>query len=149
MKRPGKILALLISLVIVVGAAWYFYDLQNQAPTRTFTATAKRDCAPWDGSAFTVTFQYDAETIIDITIWKSPEITSPSSFRFTDDEGQVGNALISSGGGAFVPMRGKVWFERVEEGVPVEGRFSLTSESGVLHEGGFVAEWESQIVYCG
>lgn len=150
MKSRRKIILLLtLSIAIVFGAVWYFYDSQTQAPTHIFPATASRDCAPWDGAAFTVTFRYDAETIIDISIWQSPTITTPSSFRFTDDEEQIGNALIASGGGVFVPLRGEVWFERVEEGTPIEGRFRLTSERSELYEGRFVAEWESQIVYCG
>ncbi|MBV6451486.1 MAG: hypothetical protein MHPDNHAH_02228 [Anaerolineales bacterium] len=150
MKSRRKILLLLtLSVVIIFSAVWYIYDSQNQAMTNIFPAKASRDCAPWDGAAFTVTIQYDAETIIDISVWQSPTITMPSSFRFTDGEEQVANALIASGGGVFVPLRGTVWFERVEEGTPIEGRFRLTSERGELYEGGFVAEWESQMVYCG
>lgn len=44
---------------------------------------------------------------------------------------------------------GEVTFQRVEVGMPIEGRFSFTSARGEKYEGGFAAERESQIVYCG
>ncbi|MCC6499635.1 MAG: hypothetical protein IT313_05120 [Anaerolineales bacterium] len=146
-----KLRALIIAIIVlaVLGIALASLPTTGPTPARSFPAIANHDCAPWDGAAFTVTIQYDAETIIDISVWQSPNITTPTSFRFTDSDEQVGNALIASGGGVFVPLRGEVWFERVEEGTPIAGRFRLTSERGELYEGGFVAEWESQMVYCG
>ena len=47
------------------------------------------------------------------------------------------------------PLNGEVWFPRVDEGMPVEGRFRLRSEAGMQLEGRFVAEWGDEIVYCG
>lgn len=60
---------------------------------------------------------------------------------------QIGNAYILPELGPYTPLSGEVWFQRVEEGMPIEGRFSFTSERGEAYEGGFIAEWESQIAH--
>jgi hypothetical protein len=51
--------------------------------------------------------------------------------------------------GPLEELTGKVWLQRVQEGTPLEGRFSFTSAGGEVFEGGFAAQWGSQIVYCG
>lgn len=66
-----------------------------------------------------------------------------------DDEEQIGNAYILPELGAYIPLSGEVSLQRVEVGMPLEGRFRFTSERGERFEGGFVAKWGSQIVYCG
>lgn len=148
--KPRRWLVLLVTLfVIVLGGIFYFYSLPNQEPEKIFPATVSRDCAPWDGSAFTVAIQYDAETIVFISIWKSPDIPSSSTFELPDENQQIGEAYLLPTSGMRIELNGKVWFQRVEEGMPIEGRFRLTSERGEAYEGGFTAEWESQMVYCG
>ena len=93
--------------------------------------------------------QYDPATVIYISIWRSPDIKFPSTFALPDDEKQIGNAYILPELGPYIPLSGDISFQRVEEGIPLEGRFNFTSEQGEQFEGGFVAEWGSQIVYCG
>ena len=39
-------------LILVI--AWFMYSSRNQDVAQVFPATIDRDCAPWDGSAFTV-----------------------------------------------------------------------------------------------
>lgn len=150
MMKPHRRLVLLIILfVIALGGIFYFYSLPNQESEKIFPATVSRDCAPWDGSAFTVTVQLDMETIVFISIWRSPDIPSPSTFELLDKNQQIGEAYLLPTSGMRIELSGKVWFQHVEEGTPIEGRFRLTSERGEAYEGGFTAEWESPTVYCG
>lgn len=149
MKRRSGLVLLVILFIIALGGIFYFYSLPTHKSEQASPATARRDCAPWDGAAFTVTVQYDADTIIYISIWKSPDIPFPSAFELPDTERQVGDAYILPEFGTRISLSGKVWFQLVGMGIPVEGRFRLTSERGAAYEGGFVAKWESQTVYCG
>jgi hypothetical protein len=71
------------------------------------------------------------------------------TFSFPDETMRDGNALLLRPAGFPEQLTGRVWFPRVDEGKPVEGRFSLTSESGQQFDGKFIAEWENQAVYCG
>lgn len=149
MKQRSAFILLVILFVIALGGIFYFYSLPNQEPEKLFPATVSRDCAPWDGAAFTIAVQYDPDTLVYISIWKSLNILVPSTFELPDEETQSGEAYILPASGMRVELSGKVWLQRAEEGMPVEGRFRLTSERGEAYEGGFVAEWESQTVYCG
>lgn len=150
MMKPRRGLVLLaILFVIALGGIFYFYSLPNQEPEKIFPATVSRECAPWDGSAFTLAVQYNVDTIVYISIWQPPEIQLPSAFELPDAERQVGETYIFSESGMRIELSGKVWFQHVEEGAPIEGRFRLTSERGEAYEGGFTAEWESPTVYCG
>ena len=108
-----------------------------------------RSCAPWDGSAFSVTIQYDAMTEIYIDIWKVPDIKFPSTFMLPDNEGQVGYAYILPELDPFVQLSGEVFLQSVSVDKPIEGRFNLKSERGEHFQGRFVAEWEEKIVACG
>jgi len=150
MNKSRIALYLLISLIIIVlGGMVFFRSLKDQEPVRVFSATVDRDCAPWDGAAFTVTVEYDPSTKIHISIWEAPDFPFPAAFSLPDAEGQVGNAYILPELGPYTPLTGDVTFQRVREGMPLEGRFSFTSERGERYEGSFAAEWGNQIVMCG
>ena len=136
-------------VILVFGIAWYTFSTRNQAATPVFPATINRDCAPWDGAAFTVSIPVDNGTNIDISIWQSPDIKLPVTFSFPDETGQVGNAVDRSLSGEYEQLSGKVSFSRVVEGSPVEGDFTFTSERGEQFKGQFKAEWEDEIVMCG
>lgn len=136
-------------LILVLGIALFTFLTRNQQPTQLFHAMVNRDCAPWDGSAFTVSVPYDSTSTLTISIWQSPDIKLPSTFLFPDPTGRVGNASYLSPSGEYEPLSGKVSFERVEEGTLVEGEFSLTSERGEHFKGTFEAQWGDEIVYCG
>jgi len=129
--------------------ALFTFSTRNQQPVQVFTATINRDCAPWDGSAFTMSISYDPGSVINISIWQSPDIKFASTFSFPDDTGRVGNAVYLSASGEYEQLSGKISFQRVEEGKPVEGTFSLMSERGEEFKGEFVAEWGNQLVMCG
>ena len=135
--------------LLILGGALYIFATRNQEPTQVFSATVNRDCAPWDGTAFTVSVQMDDETIIYISIWQAPDMLFPSTFSFPDETGQVGNAYILPELGPYETLSGRVWFEGVSEEKPIEGGFSLKSERGGQFEGQFIAAWDHQGVMCG
>jgi hypothetical protein len=135
--------------LLIFFLAWFFLSTGDQQPTQVFPATINRDCAPWDGAAFTVSVPYDSTSTITVAIWQSPDIKLPSTYSFPDPTGSVGNAVSLSPFGEYEQLSGKVSFGPVEEGRPVEGEFSLRSESGEHFKGKFEAHWRDEIVYCG
>lgn len=149
MRKRTIILLTILLLVPALSDPWVSSTIQKQEPDFLFPATVNRDCAPWDGAAFTFMVQYDPATIIYISIWRSPDIKFPATFSFPKKTGQVGNAYILPEPGPYTLLSGEVSFQRVQEGMPLEGRFRLTSARGEIYEGTFTAEWGDQIVYCG
>ena len=139
----------IVLVLLILGSSLYTFATLNQNPTPVFSAMVNRDCAPWDGSAFTVSIPISDGTIIYISIWQSPDMTFPKSFSFPDDTRQVGNAMYQSVNGEYETLSGRVWFEGVSEEKPIEGRFSLKSERGGQFEGQFRANWSHQIMLCG
>ncbi|MCI0607801.1 MAG: hypothetical protein L0Z71_01890 [Anaerolineae bacterium] len=129
--------------------AWYTYPKRNQEPAQVFPATINRDCAPWDGAAFTLSIPTEDGIIIYVSIWQSPDIKLPVTFTFPDETGQIGFAYIIPDLDPLQQLSGEVFFWRVEEGIPVEGEFNFTTESGKQFKGKFKAEWGDQVVYCG
>jgi hypothetical protein len=128
---------------------WFGCSIKDQENTKVFPATINRDCAPWDGAAFTMSFRYDPITTITISIWQSPDIKFSSTFSFPDETGQVGYAYVLPELDPLQQLSGKVFFWRVEQGYPVEGEFDLITDSGHQFKGKFMAEWGNEIVYCG
>ncbi|HUG33823.1 MAG TPA: hypothetical protein VMJ90_03565 [Anaerolineales bacterium] len=149
MKSRTLLRLLIVLAFIALGGIWYFSTLRQEQSFKTFPATVNRDCAPWDGAAFTLTIQYDPTTVVYISKWRSPDIKFPTTFSFPDETRQVGIAYILPELDPLDELTGIVWFERVQEGTPLEGRFKLTSVRGETYEGKFTAEWGNQIVYCG
>ena len=135
--------------LFLFGIALFIYSSRNQDPMQVLPATINRDCAPWDGGAFTVSIPFDATTILTISIWQSPDIKFPVTFSFPDATGQIGIAYILPELGPLQQLSGEISFWRVAEGIPVEGEFSFTTVSGRQFKGKFEAEWGNEIVYCG
>ena len=137
-------------VILILGIAWYTFPGRNQTITQTLPASIQHDCAPWDGAAFTVTIlpQGQGRDTISISIWQAPELTSPKTFSFPDNTGQVGNASLMQAGGAVEQLSGKVFFSLIKEGSPVEGRLELSADNGQRFAEKFRAEWDDQIVMC-
>ena len=140
---------LLILLLIALGGIWFFTRGATQSPLQVFPAFINRDCAPWDGGAFTVSIPLLDGSSIAISIYQSPDIRFPISFSFPDESMTEGSALLLSSAGLAEGLNGEVWFPRVDQEIPVEGRFQLQSGAGVQFEGKFIAKWGDEIVYCG
>jgi len=116
---------------------------------QVFPATTNRDCAPWDGAAFTMSFPYDSITTIAISIWQPPSFTFPVTFSFPDETIRVGIAHSLPELDPHEGLMGTVTFRRVEEGIPAEGEFNFMTENRKNFKGKFFAEWGNQIVMCG
>ena len=89
MMKSQKMLVLAVGLLIL-GLALFTFFARDEASLPMFSATVHRDCAPWDGVAFTVSIPYHSESVITISIWKSPDIKFPTTFSLPDEAGQVG-----------------------------------------------------------
>lgn len=149
MKPRTQFIATVGLIILLFGITLVSFSSRDQTPAQIFPATVNQDCAPWDGSAFTVSVPIPDGTTIDISIWRSPEIKFPVNFSFPDATGQVGNALLLLPVGSPDELTGKVFFRRVDMEKPVEGKFDLINESGKQFKGQFVAEWGNRVVYCG
>ena len=136
-------------LVLLLGITWFSFSTRHQEALQTFPATVNRDCAPWDGSAFTVSIRMNEGTIINISIWQAPDIKFPVTFSFPDYAGQVGNASYQLASGESEQLNGTVFFKHVEAASPVEGRFELVTEAGQRYEGQFKADWKDNFMLCG
>ena len=94
MKYRTSLYVLLALLLIALGGIWFFYAWEAQAPAQVFPATVDRDCAPWDGSAFTVSIPLSDTSTISISIYRSPDIKLPSSYSFSDETMSEGHAYL-------------------------------------------------------
>ena len=142
-----------ISFVIAVGlfvfGAFRYAAWQKSAePVRVFPASVNRDCAPWDGSAFTISVPLE-EAAISISIYQSPDLARPGRFSFSDRTGKEGSALLILPIDAPEELTGSVSFQQVQYGEPVEGEFDLRSETMGRLKGKFVAEWGNEMIICG
>jgi hypothetical protein len=135
--------------LLFLGIAIFTFSARNQAPAQIFPAMINRDCAPWDGSAFTVSIPMNGGTSINISIWKAPDIKFPVTFSFPDNTGQVGNASYRLASGDYKQLSGKIFFQRVDEGNPVEGRFEFVTETGRQFNGQFKADRRNLVMMCG
>jgi hypothetical protein len=149
MKSRISVYVLLTLLLIAPVTVWFFFRSDTKSSTLVFPATVERDCAPWDGAAFTVSIPWNAGSTISISVYRSPEIKLPSSYSFPDETTSEGNAYLRMLDGSPKQLTGEVWLQRVSQEMPVEGSFRLMSESGAQFEGKFLAEWGDAVIYCG
>jgi len=149
MKPRTQLLTVIGLVFFVLGIAFFTFSKRNQEVLPVYPATIGRDCAPWDGAAFTLSVHFDPAYTIIISIWKSPDIKFPSSFKLSDETDGVGQAYILSEFDPLIPLHGKVSFQQVEPGGSVEGVFYLTDESGKRIKGKFNATWKNEPVMCG
>jgi len=148
MRPQTKFLVIVSLMILFLGGAYYAYSAQKHEAPPVITATIRRDCAPWDGSAFTVSIPLE-EGVIDISIYQAPEIDLPVRFLFPDPTGNTGNALLLSSEGVPEQLNGNVSFQSVVQDSAVEGVFDLHTIADRQFKGSFVAEWINQPVLCG
>ena len=149
MKSRLRLYALIGLFAFAIGFLWVYLLSNNQEDLAVLSATVNRDCAPWDGSAFTVLIPYNASTNILISIWQSPDIKLPVKYTFPDESMRAGNAIFQSPSGEYEQLTGRVSFLRVDRERPVQGDFDLRDESGNQFRGKFIAEWGNEVAYCG
>jgi hypothetical protein len=148
MTRHVLTLSIVGLIVLLVGIAWYASPARDPEPERILPATVNLDCAPWDGSAFTISIPIHGGSL-QISIYQSPDIQHPTTFGFPDETMSVGNAVLTMPIGSAALMKGRVTLQHAEQGLPVEGTFDLVTETGEQLIGKFMAEWGDEIIYCG
>jgi hypothetical protein len=134
--------------ILLLGITIFIFSTRDQERLQVFPATINRDCAPWDGSAFTLSIPIE-DVGITISIYRSPDIRFPVTFLFPDDTMREGNAFLLSRAGLPEQLAGKVTFESVQQGKTVEGFLDLVTDSSQHFRGRFTAEWGDQLVMCG
>lgn len=149
MKNRTLLYSLIGIFLIIFGLNWLLRPAKGPGTTNTFNATVNRDCAPWDGGAFTISIPYDHGSAIEISVWRSPDFKYPVTFSYPDPKGNVGSAFYKPLSGATRELIGSVFFQYVEEGKPITGDFDLRSGKGDSYEGSFIAIWGNIIVMCG
>ena len=147
MSPRNQFLLTVAFLILILGVALFSFLRRAEEPVQVHPATIDRDCAPWDGAAFTITLPLD-KGVIRVSIYRSPELRLPSTFRFPDETLMEGSAFLFLPVGLSEPLSGRVTFQRLERGIPVEGAFDLTTQTGQEFKGKFKAEWGDQVVYC-
>ena len=133
---------------LLVGLAWQAFSMRDSEPENILPATINRDCAPWDGSAFTISIPIQGGSLY-ISIFQLPNLQHPTIFEFPDETMTVGKTVLTLPFSPAAPVRGNVRLQRVEQERPVEGRFDLVTETGQQLKGEFIAEWGDDIIYCG
>jgi len=149
MKSRTQFFIVVGLLILVFGITLLAFLRREQEPVQALPATIQRDCAPWDGAAFAVKIPVRNGTVINISIYQSPEIAFPATFSFPDETGRTGSAFLLSSVGEPEELRGRVSFPRVEQGMLTEGKFDLHTETGEPFKGNFKAEWGNEVVLCG
>jgi hypothetical protein len=148
MTRRILFISIISLILLFTGSAWYAFAARNQRPVQMISATINRDCAPWDGSAFTISVPLEGRGI-KISVYQSPDIQLPTRFSFQDDPMNTGNALLILPVGSPEQLSGHVYFQGVSQDVPVKGTFDLVTKAGEHFKGKFIAEWGNEIIYCG
>jgi hypothetical protein len=148
MTRRALSISVISLSLLIISILWFALSTENQTPAQIYPATINRDCAPWDGSAFTVSIPMQGARI-SISIYQSPDIKYQTTFSFPDESGQTGNAFLLQNQILAEQLNGKVSFRRVEEENQVEGTIDLITNAGEHFKGEFIAEWKNEIVYCG
>lgn len=146
MKSRSGYIAVLSVILISIGLFALFAP--DHKPARVLPATVNRDCAPWDGPAFTVSIPAE-DAVIHISIYRSPKVRFPVVFSFPDQTLREGNALFLLQASSPEQLTGMISFQRVNTEKPVEGQFNLFSESGEQFQGTFIARWGDQMAICG
>lgn len=148
MSPRNQFLLTIAILTLIAGISLFTFLTRDREPDLVFPASIDRDCAPWDGAAFTVSIPIE-EAVIKISIYQSPDIMFPVTFSLPDDTMRAGNALLLLPEGLPEQLTGKVSFQRVEQGITVEGWFDFVTNAGGQFKGMFIAEWGNDVIYCG
>ena len=148
MKSKTLLYILIVSLALVL-ILWKTSTVQNLQTDLVYDATINRDCAPWDGAAYTITIPNQVGSAIIVSIWKSPTLLSPITYSFPDSSGRVGTAIHQSALGSSQPLSGKITLQPFEAEGSVVGGFNFTSENGEQFNGNFKAKWGNEIALCG
>ena len=128
---------------------------QRSPAAAMFYGEVSRDCAPWDGAAFSVSIQPVAGLkkmdfpLIHVSIWQAPNLRGSARFEFPDVTGKIGAAFIQPRSGSVTQLRGTVSFTRVVPDQTTEGQFDFLDPNGKRYSGKFSAAWNGRMIMCG
>jgi hypothetical protein len=145
-SRPATLALLLALLGASVGC------LPSPTPqSSAWHGVVVRDCAPWDGAAFTLSIPLDTGRLLIVSVFQAPDLRRSTTFTFPDPTGRLGNAVYrpEPGMGADETLTGTITFQAVQAGLPVQGQMHLNSTSSGAFNGSFTAEWGNTTAYCG
>src|SRR5215216_6002234 len=148
MNSRTSFYVLIFLIIFALISIWFYSRQPDPEPLLVLPATIDHDCAPWDGSAFTVSIPFE-EGNLNISIYQPPDIKHPLSFSLNEGTQEIGHAIFLPTVGSPEPVTGNVSFEHVEDSIAVDGKYQLRTESGKEFLGKFKAEWGEAIVYCG
>ena len=121
---------------------------------RLSPAIAWRDCAPWDGPAFTVAVGREGATSVDparpwlrISIWQEAGTRHGVTYRFPDTTQKLG--AVEYGGTAFPSVNGTVTFPSAVSEEVVAGSFDFMTPDGRHLAGRFRGGWRPVAALCG
>jgi hypothetical protein len=144
--RLGLRLALLALVMPLLSAAC----TPTAAPPQPIVpATINRDCAPWDGPAFTILVPQAGGDQVIISIWSAPDFRGRTTHTFAKDPDRVGSAGLRDPAGNWRPLTGTAVLGAVQPGQPVQGEYRLLLATGEVFSQSFLAEWESLQALCG
>jgi hypothetical protein len=149
MKARTEVILGLVLLAVLFGVGLFAYQARTRNPLPLFRASVDRDCAPWDGSAFRISIPLDSGSVIEVSIWRSPDLQAPIKFSFPDPTLSAGEAVLRSRFGSSEPLTGSITFWRLGADDPLEGDFNFAARGGERFSGGFKAEWRNRAAYCG
>jgi hypothetical protein len=115
---------------------------------------ARRDCAPWDGPAFTLLLPAPGvgdrrDVPLWISIWQAPAIRTPRPLPLPVGS-KLGAAVLHPPRGQVQLLQGSVRIEKAVPEVPVRGQFDLHSPLGARYRGRFLAPWRGDVeARCG
>lgn len=149
MKTRFFLTRIMLLLFLSLGFGWWLFKTSPRPAPQVFTAIIRRDCAPWDGAAFTTNIDLQNGNSLTISIWQSPSSSLSSTYIFPDSTGQIGNALLLAPTGNAESITGTISFTHLDEEYPVEGNFKFTTATGNQIVGIFKAQWDYQVMLCG
>jgi hypothetical protein len=122
-----------------------------------FFGEASRDCAPWDGAAFSVSIPLVAGLrrmdfpLIHVSVWQAPglNLKGAEHFEFPDVTGKIGAAFIQPRSGPVTPLHGTISFKRVMPNETTQGQFDFVVPNGRRYSGKFTATWNGKMMMCG
>jgi hypothetical protein len=115
---------------------------------------ARRDCAPWDGPAFTLMLPAPGvggsrDLSLRISIWQAPAIRTPRTLPLPVGA-KLGGAVLQPPRGQVQLLQGSVTIDKGVPEAPVQGQFDLTTPQGVRYRGRFRAPWDGGVqARCG
>jgi hypothetical protein len=119
-------------------------------------ATARPDCAPWDGPAVGIVFTVTADTAeaaatpyVYVGLYDTQDRLLGRTIRWLAERVLGGGSLCTVDGNCTAADSGVVRLDALEDDSVIPGRLRLVIPGGPVLDGTFRAVWRSRIARCG